>query len=159
MAFRQYTQCYEHVPGDRPFNEDDLVAFVAGTSGVMAIAALLAFIGGAFVVGGVFMALGFAQAIIAVATAWLFPRLACVGKDPKCAVGVVEETPEIGELGDFDNDEFFDLRLMPHRPNDDYRSDNTAFRTGNPGPSQDGLTETKKENDVFLDGFQGEALL
>src|SRR5688572_16120197 len=163
MAFKQYTQCYAHTPGDKPFNEDDLVAFVLGASGAAAIAALIAFIGGAFVVGGIFMAIGYAQAIIAVANEWLFHRLACIGDKPKCAVGTVERTPEVGGFGEFDNDEFFDVRLLPHRPGDFYKDffkpANTAFNPAGARASQDGLTENRPENDLFLDGFQGEALL
>jgi hypothetical protein len=158
-VYRHYTQCYQHLPGDKPFNESDLVAFVMGASGAAAIAALIAFIGGAFVVGGVFMAIGFAQAIIAVANEWLYHRLACIGDMAKCAVGTVQSTPEIGGLGEFDNDQFFDVRLLPHRPKDDYKAPNTVYENGDPGPSGDGLTELHPENDAFLDGFQGERLI
>lgn len=159
MAYRQYTKCYNHTPGDKPFHEDDLVGKIMLVGGLPTLGALLSFALGGFVVGGVFMAIAFAGTISEVAKAWLYHRLACIGSDPKCAVGVVMGTPETGGFGEFDNDEFFDLRLMPHRPGDDYKSANNAYKTGNPGPSLDGKTEDKKENDVYLDDFQGRTFM
>ncbi len=159
MAFRQYTKCYQHTPGDKPFNEDDLVATILAVGGIPLLGAILSYAFGFFVVGAVFMAVGYAGTIAHVAKQWLFHRLICIGDNPKCAVGVVEGTPEIGGFGEFDNDQFFDLRLMPHRPNDDYRANNNAYKTGSAGPSLDGKTELQKENDVYLDGFQGQDLM
>lgn len=159
MAYRQYTKCYQHTPGDKPFHESDLVANILLVGGVPLLGAILSYAFGFFVVGAVFMAVGFAGTIADIAKKWLYHRLACIGNNPKCAVGVVVGTPEIGGFGEFDNDEFFDLRLMPHRPNDDYKSDNHAYKTGDPGASIDGKTELQKENDVYLDGFQGENLM
>ncbi len=156
MAYKQYTKCYQHTPGDKPFHESDLAGTILALGGVPLLASILSFAGGAFVLGGVFMAIGYAGTIIHVANQWLYHRLACVGDKPKCAVGVVLKTPEIGGFGEFDNDEFFDLRLMPHREKDDYKADNHAYKNGDPGPSQDGETELKPENDIYLDGFQGE---
>src|SRR5262249_43438241 len=54
---------------------------------------------------------------------------------------------------------FFDVLLMPHRKNDDYRAPNTEFGNGKPGPSIDGSTEANPENDLYLDNFQGSFLL
>ena len=55
--FHQYTQCYNHTPGDRPFNKDDLAGFAAGASAPGLFAALVAFLTGNFVLGFVFIAI------------------------------------------------------------------------------------------------------
>jgi len=160
MAFRQYTKCYQYTPGDKPFHESDLVGTVLAVGGIPLLGAILSYAFGFFIVGGVFMAVGYAGTIAEVARQWLNHRLVCIGDKPKCAVGVVLGTPETGGFGEFDNDEFFDLRLMPHRPNDHYMDiGNTAYQTGGPGPSMDGKTELRKENDVYLDKFQGEEFM
>jgi hypothetical protein len=116
--------------------------------------------------------------IIAIANQWLFHRLVCVSGD-QCALGTIETIPSINTLlGAFDNDQFFDIRLMPHRHGDEYKAPNGGFFAppGNPaeplgtppwttnapplaGPSDDGKTESTKLNDIFLDGFQGSVLL
>jgi hypothetical protein len=162
MAYKKYTKCYPHTAGDKPFNEADLLAFVAGAAAPGLILAII----GAGVLGSpltAFVGIGVAtaQAIVAVADEWLYHRLACIRAEegPQCAIGVVASEPEIGALGEFDNDEFFDIRLLPHRPNDDYKSDNTAWATGGAGPSMDGKTEATPANDVYLDGLQGEHLV
>ena len=159
MAFRQYTKCYQHTAGDEPFNESDLVGTVLAIGGLSLLGAILSYAFGFFLVGAVFMAVGYAGTIAEIARKWLNHRLVCLGDPPKCAVGVVQSTPMVSDFGEFDNDEFFDLRLMPHRPNDDYKSDNNAYKGGNPGPSIDGKTELQPENDVYLDGLQGQTLM
>jgi hypothetical protein len=159
MAFAQYTQCYNHTPGDKPFNSDDLAAFAAGVSAPGLIAAILAFLAGANVIGFIIIAIQYAVTITAIANEWLFHRLCCVSGD-QCAVGTVEAPPKISPLlGSFDNDQFFDIRLMPHRHLDEYKGPNTAFKLSKAGPSLDGLTETHPKNDILLDGFQGTDLL
>ena len=159
MAYRQYTKCYIYSPGDKPFNKHDLVGIIVSVGGLPLLGALASFAFGFFTLGALFMAVGYAATIAEVARQWLYHRLVCIGDKPKCAVGTVVSTPEIADFGEFDNDEFFDLRLMPHRPKDDYASYNNAYKTGNPGPSIDGKTELQKENDVYLDGNQGEKLM
>jgi hypothetical protein len=176
--FRQYTKCYQHTPGDKPFNESDLVLFVLGNSAPGVIAAILSFLNGSNVIGFLVIALQYAATIRAIAKEWLYHRLVCVSGD-QCAIGKVDWTPEIGSmLGAFDNDQFFDIRLMPHRYNDLYGGPNTGFfaapaSSSDPygtapwamnsppaaGPSLDGLTEMHPANDVYLDGFQGAALI
>jgi hypothetical protein len=162
VAYKKYTQCYLHTAGDKPFNEKDLPGFVAGAAAPGLVLAII----GAAVLGSpltAFVGIGVAtaQAIVAVADAWLYHRLACVRPEegPQCAIGVVTGEPEIGGLGEFDNDEFFDIRLLPHRPNDDYKSYNTAYTTNSAGPSLDGKTELTPANDVYLDKLQGEHLV
>lgn len=161
MTYRQYTKCYQYTPGDKPFHESDLVGTILAVGGVSLLGAILSYAFGLYVVGAVFMAVGYAGTIAHVAKQWLYHRLICIDNEAKCAVGVVMGTPEEGGFGEFDNDEFFDLRLMPHRPNDDYKegSASTAYKTGDPGPSLDGETELQKENDVYVDGFQGQEFM
>jgi hypothetical protein len=178
MPFRQYTSCYLHGPGDKPFNENDLVGYVLGVSAPGLIVAILAFLGGSSPIGFIAIAIQYAVSITAVANQWLFHRLVCVSGD-KCAIGVVETNAEMGSLlGEFDNDQYFDLRLMPHRHKDEYRSQNTGFfappanpsdpfgtppwttnTPPRPGPSDDGRTELTPLNDIFLDSLQGSAFL
>jgi hypothetical protein len=150
--FRQYTQCYNHTPPDKPFNIDDLAGFVLGASAPGLVGFIISMLTGNFGLGAIFMGVQFAATIIAVANEWLFHRLVCVSPDPLCAVGIVKEDPAISDFGEFDNDEFFDLRLMPHRANDEYKS---AAPASGPGPSQDGKTELVPENDIYNDNFQG----
>ncbi|HKV91641.1 MAG TPA: hypothetical protein VJW20_03725 [Candidatus Angelobacter sp.] len=175
--FHQFTKCYNHTPGEKPFNKDDLVAFAAGASIPGLLAALASFLTGNFVLGFVFIAIQYAATIIAIANEWLFHRLVCVSGD-QCAIGTVESLPTITPLlGAFDNDQFFDIRLMPHRHQDLYKAPNAAFfnPSVNPpgtvpwsralplvpgaGPSLDGKTESTPQNDIFLDNFQGSLLL
>jgi hypothetical protein len=167
--FRQYTKCYQHTPGDKPFNKSDLAAFVAGASAPGLIGAILAFLSGMYWLGFVLIAVQYANTIIAVANEWLYHRLVCLTGDQR-AVGTVASGPTRSDLGEFDNDEFFDLRLLPHRPGDAYKSPDNNVSSGQPGPSQDGKTELHAENDIYLDVFrnlpaldpspgQGQALL
>lgn len=163
MPYRKYTQCYEHKPGDKPFNEEDRISFTAGAAAIGLLAALAAFLTNNGALGFVFTGVAYAQAIIATADEWLYHRLICImpGQNVKCAVGRVISDPKIGELLEFDNDEFFDVLLMPHRAFDDYIGDNENFNKTppGPGPSGDGKTEKHPANDIFIDGFQGERLM
>jgi len=185
MPYRQYTQCYQHTVGDKPFNDSDLVSFALGASTPGLIVAIAAFLLGLYTIGFIAIIIQYAATIAAIANAWLRHRLVCISGD-QCAVGAVDLTPRVDTLlGAFDNDQFFDIRLMPHRYEDAYRGPNCAYATlgsapaliqGPPtpgpaiygwqmqappqaGPSLDGLTEQNPANDVFLDGFQGSALL
>src|ERR1035437_9372816 len=109
MAFKQYTQCYNHTPGDKPFNKTDLMSFSLGSAAPGLIVAILAFLSGANVIGFVAIAVKYAVTITAVAKEWLSHRLCCVSGD-QCAVGTVEAPPKINTLlGTFDNDQFFDI--------------------------------------------------
>ena len=178
MPFHQYTQCYNHTPGDKPFNASDLLGFVLGASAPGLIAAILAFLSGSTIIGIIAVAIQYAATVIAVANQWLFHRLVCLTGN-QCAVGSVETIPKVSPLlGAFDNDEFFDIRLMPHRHNDEYQLPDFNFFApasspelvgtppwappfGIPGPgtSLDGLTEGTMFNDMFLDKFQGSQLV
>jgi hypothetical protein len=160
MTYKKYTQCYSHTPPDKPFNEKDLLSFGLGISAPFLAAALIGFIGGGpagIFFGAVMTGIGYAATITAVANEWLNHRLICLTPDrqPKCAVGIVTTDQETGTLGDFDNDEFFDVRLMPHRPNDDYAD-------GKPGTyidANDQETKNHPANDIPNDGFQGFELI
>src|ERR1051325_7971011 len=100
---------------------------------------------GGFVFGGIAFAVGFVSAILTVADLWLNHRLVCL-TGVKCAVGLVNDNPHHGGLGNFDNDEFFNTVLMPHRKED---------QTGPPGstsPEQD----AHPKNYIHQDGLMGE---
>jgi hypothetical protein len=164
--FRQYTKCYQHGPGDKPFNENDLVGFVIGVSAPgLVLAGLFAALK-SFPLAAAVFALQYAATIEAVAKQWLYHRLVCLDRDgkPHCAIGTVETSPENGGFGDFDNDEFFDLRLMPH----------AAFAPSDPPPGVGPLNnlagfaaylaKIRAEAEAYAtgvhkDGFQGSELL
>jgi len=168
MPFRQYTKCYTHTAGDKPFNKSDLLWFVAGASAPGVGAAVAAFLLGDIAIGYVIIAIQYAATIVAVANEWLYHRLVCLTGN-RCAVGKVETLEAPSTLGDFDNDVYFDLRLMPHRHGDEYKAPNTSYlgsvdSMGNlippgPGPAIDPLTIAHPANDIFLDGFQGTDLV
>jgi hypothetical protein len=163
MAFRKYTQCYIHTAGDKPFNISDLLSFAIGTSVPGIIAGIIAALVATPLVGvAIGAAIAYLNTIVAVANEWLNHRLVCLG-GVRCAIGVVGENPHNSGLGAFDNDEFFDIRLMPHRPLDEYDGPNTGFNQSPPLPGKTidpaHKTEANPANDVYLDGFQGQALL
>ena len=114
---RQYTQCYDHTPGDKPFSRADLLAFVAGNAWPGATVAILAFLGGAPAISIIAIFIQSAVTVTAVANAWLYHRLVCMPIDAlPCAIGTVIANPTVGDLGEFDNDQYFSIRLMPHPP-------------------------------------------
>jgi hypothetical protein len=113
--YRQYTQCYVHTPSDKPFNKSDLLGFVAGNAWPGGIIMILAFLSGAAIVGYIALAIQTAITITAVANAWLFHRLVCL-PETACVLGTVLANPTTGDLGEFDNDQFFSIRPMPHPP-------------------------------------------
>lgn len=180
MPYRQYTRCYNFTPGDKPFNSQDLILFVLGSSAPGLIVAFLAFLSNSMagnVIGFIAIAIQYASTIVAVADQWLYHRLVCVSGD-RCAVGKIEPLEQASSLGEFDNDQFFDVRLMPHRHEDEYKAPNTGyFKTPAtasvpigtptwstnapplPGPSLDGAADSNPSNDIFLDGFQGSDLV
>lgn len=164
MAFRQYTKCYQHSPGDKPFNKSDLLGFVAGSTGPSIILSIIALALNP-AAGGFMFGVTYATTILLVANAWLYHRLVCLGDDtPKCAIGVIQSEPEIAGLGEFDNDQFFDLRLMPHRVEDAYVDDDedvghVSDLSAPPRPTGDDGTTKHPGNDIYRDGFQGTALV
>ena len=152
--YKHYTRCYTHTPGDVPFRKKDLLAFSAGASALPLAGVIAAFLTGNVPVGIALIGIGYALAITAVADAWLNHRLVCVS-GVRCAVGKVMATPEISDLGEFDNDEFIDLMLMPHQNGDDYVEGNTDI----PGKTIDGQAEKQPQNDIYTDKFQGSELI
>jgi hypothetical protein len=153
MAFKKYTQCYDYLATNiKPFHIDDLFATVAGAAGPGAVLAIISWAAGIWVVGAFTLTLGFIAAILTVADLWLFRRLVCL-TGVKCAVGTVNQDPHHGGLGNFDNDEFFNLILMPHRKDD---------RIGPPGAGVDFVTaeqDAQPANYIHQDGLTGEELL
>ena len=132
MAYRKFTQCYNYLAtGEKPFNSDDLISIVAGAAGPGGVAALILFASGAFAIGAIALAIGFVSAIATVADLWLFHRLVCL-TGIKCAVGIVNDHPHDGGLGNFDNDEFFNLILLPHRADDKIAAPGTPDQQAHP---------------------------
>jgi len=164
MAFRQYTKCYTHTAGDKPFSKDDLFGFVLGASAPGLIVAILGFLSGSIlggVVAFVAIAVQYASTITAVANEWLYHRLVCLTGN-QCAVGKVETMEPPSTLGDFDNDVYFDLRLLPHRHGDEYNAPNTTYLDSppTPGPAIDpNPIAAHPGNDIFTDNLQGAALV
>jgi hypothetical protein len=136
-----------------------LAGFVAGAATPGLVGMILAFLSGASPVGFVVLAATYAATIIAVANAWLYHRLVCLdeydgGPGPLCAIGTVQTVPEVGDLGQFDNDQYFHLRLMPHRQLDAYM---TSVTDGL--PAGDKRWQWYPENELYADQFQGQQLL
>ena len=182
MAFRKYTKCYEY-PGPlhsagKPFNKKrdsvfDLAVAATIALSIMASGIIIGAAGGpvglvigaiaGFVVGVI---VGVAHTITQGANKWLYQRLICLAGRPKCAVGIVVEGPAYSELGDLDNDEFFDLQLMPHRKEDNYVTlydpaspQQGAPRYGTVAADQTAHIVAHPQNEIYLDNFQGEELL
>lgn len=147
MAYRKFTQCYNYLAtGEKPFHIDDLVSIVAGAAGPGGVAALILFASGAFAIGAIALAIGFVSAIATVADLWLFHRLVCL-TGIKCAVGIVNDRPHHGGLGNFDNDEFFNVVLLPHRADD---------KIGPPGTP---VQQAHPKNYIHQDDLMGQELL
>jgi len=182
MAYKHYTSCFQYPSGGKPYNEKDRTAFVItqllsalAIIGIFTVAGLLAgpigAIFGAFI-GSVF---GFTGLIESAADEWLKHRLICLNKDnPQCAVGIVSYDPTRSDLGTFDNDQYFDVILMPHPtveiatdfaedikksnptalvPKNRYKADGTVV--------DDFALNVSKHpaNDILTDSFQGQDLL
>lgn len=149
MAYAKYTRCYDYLTTrKKPFRESELLSFVLGAGGLGLGAVVFGLLTGIPVVAGIGMAFAVASIINEVAEKYLYGRLVCLtGK--KCAIGTVAEEPHYSDLGKFDNDEYFDLVLMPHRPED---------KTGPPGEASPEQHEHPK-NYVHSDGLMGQELL
>jgi hypothetical protein len=124
MAYKRYTSCFLYPSGGKPYNESDRAAWIAeqlllavAIGGTFTLVGLLAGPFGA-VIGAILGSIvGLTNFLDNAADQWLNHRLICLNKDnPQCAVGVVSYNPNPGELGNWDNDEFFDVVLMPHPP-------------------------------------------
>jgi hypothetical protein len=110
---------------------------------------------------------GVATALHSAADQWCFHRLICLADKPKCAVGTVAEGPARSDLGALDNDEFFDVILMPHRVEDNYvtLTDPTQPKPTPPRYGTVASVQTTNDirnhprNEIYTDGFQGEEFL
>jgi hypothetical protein len=194
MAYKHYTQCFLYPSGGKPYNEKDRVGFVIkqvlltlAVGGTFALVGLLAGPLGAVILGIFGSLVGLTQAISNAANEWLFHRLICLNKDnPQCAVGIVSYNPTRSDLGAFDNDQYFDVVLMPHpavsvpasviSDADIEKSNETALVPGN-RYKDDGTIETDRNvngtlvrgyanevkdypaNQILIDGIQGQAFL
>ena len=122
MAFKHFTSCYLYPSGGKPYNEGDRIAFIItellvaiAIGGGFALVGLLAGPIGAIIFGVLGLIVGITNLVDNAADQWLNHRLICLNKDnPICAVGIVSYNPTRGELGAFDNDQYFDVVLMPH---------------------------------------------
>lgn len=151
MAYKKFTQCYNFLAsGDKPFHIDDLLTIVLGAAGPGGVTALIAWAAGAWVIGGIALTIGFVSAIATVADLWLNKRLVCL-TGVKCAVGVVNDDPHHGGLGNFDNDEYFNVVLMPHRKDDKIGPAGSAFTSAE--------QDARQKNYIHQDGLMGQALL
>ncbi|MBZ9978723.1 hypothetical protein [Mesorhizobium sp. BR-1-1-10] len=176
MAYKYYTSCFLYPVGGKPYNEDDRLAFLAGQAlQIIVITGLAAAFG--LLLGPVGAALAAAIAFLASATAtidkaageWLNHRLVCLDKDnPKCAVGIVSYNPFRSDLGAFDNDQYFDVILMPHPTTEILNAEtNEAALAAANRYNADGTVAAEfaasvaahPANDILNDGFQGHELL
>jgi uncharacterized protein YidB (DUF937 family) len=186
MAYKHYTSCYIYPDGGKPYNESDQVAFAAtqilialAITGIGALIGLLAGPIGALIgtLGGSIV--GFTNLLNQAADEWLNHRLICLDKDnPKCAVGIVSFDPTRSDLGTFDNDQYFDVVLMPHPaelmigldekifdPDITSQIDNAlvpANRYDANGKVVDSFAKhiaDHPDNKIWSDGFQGQRLL
>jgi hypothetical protein len=194
---RRYTSCFNYPEGGKPYNEKDRTAWVieqlllaALITGIAAVAGLVAGPIGA-VIGGFFgSVVGFTTLIENAADSWLNRRLICLSKDnPKCAVGIVSYNPSRSDLGVLDNDQYFDVALMPHPvqlvavagQDKDIEKTNPTWlmpknRYANPDDVKGGYKESLQvrnpvvdgyamrvakypANDILNDDFQGQTLL
>jgi hypothetical protein len=182
VAYKHYTSCFLYPSGGKPYNEKDRTAFVVkqlllalGIAGVFTLVGLIAGPLGA-IIGGVLGSLvGFTNLIDNAAAQWLEHRLICLNKDnPQCAVGVVSYDPSRSDLGAFDNDQYFDVVLMPHPTvvvgvdfDEDIKKTNAtalvpANRYNADGTVVEGFAphvSNHPGNNILTDGFQGQARL
>jgi hypothetical protein len=169
MSFPKFTQCFLYSKGDeKPFNITDLTSTILGAGGPALLAGLLSVLLGSFGLGAIFMTIGIVTAIVSAANQWLFHRLVCLN-DKKCAVGIVEATPTDGGLGNFDNDQFFDLVLLPHRREDLPIKPTPVLASDFPITlastevieimAQVNFLDAHPKNYTLQDGFMGEELL
>jgi hypothetical protein len=167
MAYKHYTSCYLYPEGGKPYNEKDRDAFAfkqfliaLAFTGIGALIGLLAGPIGALIgaLGGSIV--GFTNLLNQAADEWLNHRLICLDKDnPKCAVGIVSFDPTRSELGTFDNDQYFDVALMPHPVEFMMGLDKEMFDPDITSQNDNALvpknryTVDKNGNAVVVDGF------
>jgi hypothetical protein len=117
------------------------------------VGAVIGALVGAFAAGYV----ATSMAITEGANKWLNHRLVCLG-GRTCAVGTVKHDLEIAELGVFDNDQYFDLALMPYPPTRAFDVEGDPASKPSTDAARAALAKFPKNN-VFTDGFQGETLV
>jgi hypothetical protein len=166
----QYTKCYAYNHGPAPFHESDMAGLFAKNGTLGAVFGVLTGLAVGLGVGGpagaVIGALvgAFAAGYAATATAiteggnkWLYHRLVCLG-GRECAIGTVKDDLEIAGLGEFDNDEYFNLALMPYPPALAFEVDGDPGNAAATKAANEALAKFPR-NRVFNDGFQGEELV
>jgi len=174
MAYKHYTKCYDHDPLNPPLSESELYstpiegllfgAVIGGIAGAAAgsIGGPAGFAIGLFV--GIFVgtASGMMAALDIISRKWLNHRLICLS-GRRCAVGAVAIPEAIGTLGDFDNDEFFDIALMPYPPGQGFAytdPESTHWQSNMAGkiadPNLQLLLDANPLNDPYLAPLQGD---
>jgi len=171
--FRQYTVCFLYPAGGKPYNEKDRLAFAArGLLTALVFGAFTALVGliaspiVAVFTGALGFVAGIEQFLRKAADEWLYHRLVCLDQgNPKCAIGVVSYSPKSGELMDFDNDQYFDLVLMPHPAVP--KGAGGAFLPANSYDDKGNVADATwanhvkdhPHNDLYSDDFQAQPLL
>lgn len=182
MAYKRYTSCFSYPEGGKPYNEKDRTAFIItqllsalAITGIFTVLGLLGGPIGAIFLGITGSVIGLTNLIDNAASEWLHHRLICLNKDnPQCAVGIVSFNPTRSDLGAWDNDEYFDMVLMPH-PTVEIATDfDEVIRESNPtslvpanrykadGTVVDNFASNVSKhpaNNILTDRFQGQALL
>lgn len=172
MAFKQFTNCFVYPGSGKPYNEKDRTAFIIGNLLVaLVIGGILGGVGfifggpaGAIIAGSIGWLAGLTALIEKAADQWLNHRLVCLGSEPLCAVGVVSHTPKTSDLLDFDNDQYFDLVLMPH-PTVAAGADGALLAAnryqadGSVVPAFAKQVSDHPANDLLTDKFQAQTLL
>lgn len=176
MPYKHYTRCFNFPPGRPPYNEKDRPKFLVfdlllpllATGAVGAGFGLLGGPIGAAIGAFVGLSAGFTLFLQKAADEWLTHRLVCLSDgDPKCAIGVVSYDPTRSDLGAFDNDQFFNVVLMPHPTvaivEDGAPAIVAASRYDVNGAVKDPAWATHvtahPANDILGDQFQAETLL
>lgn len=172
MSFKQFTHCFVYPGSGKPYNGKDRTKFVL----VNLLIALIsgAVMGGAgFIIAGpigaiVFGSFGWLAGLTSLiqdaAEQWLNHRLVCLGSEPLCAVGTVSYSPKSSELFDFDNDQYFDIVLMPH-PTVAVGADGTLLAANRYNADGTVVLPFAKHvsahpaNDLLTDKFQAQTLL
>jgi hypothetical protein len=174
MAYKHYTKCYQHDPTYPPLSETELYTtplegMILGAVLGVIVGALVGSPGGppGYLIGvfvGIFggTALGMMAALDIISRKWLDHRLICLS-GRRCAVGAVAIPEKIGELGDMDNDEFFDIALMPYPPGAGFQytdPDSLHWRSNVAGRIADANLQPHLDanpaNDPYLAPLQGD---
>jgi len=170
MTGPAYTTCFAYHPPDKPFNKQrDMVPMLLNHGAAALFFGAVAGLAAGLLVGGpigavVGLLVGFfVGGYAAVATIlhegaqqWLHHRLVCLD-GRVCAVGRIKTQPKVSDLGDLDNDEFFNLALMPYPYQQAYEVLGDPSNAPATQEARDHLARYPG-NVVFEDRFQGKLI-